>query len=95
MASGRPWVSFDVGSARENDGGIVVSNFNEMAEAIIGLSRNPEFRKELGEAGRAQIVAKHDWDGIVDQYERVYETAIGGRTDSAPLELVGPLQTSA
>ena len=82
MAAERPWVSFDVGSARENDGGLVVANFDEMKKAVIELCRNPGFRKTLGAAGRTQIVAKHDWDDIVDQHEQVYWSAIGERSPS-------------
>jgi glycosyltransferase involved in cell wall biosynthesis len=79
MAAGIPWVSFDVGSARENEGGIVAANFSEMVEAVIELSQNPRLRERLGAAGRAQVVVKHDWDGIVDQYEQLYEMALGSK----------------
>jgi glycosyltransferase involved in cell wall biosynthesis len=79
MAAGVPWVSFDVGSARENAGGIVVRDLDEMSQVVTELSGNPELRRKLGNAGRAQVIAKHDWDGIVDQYEQLYETAVAGR----------------
>jgi glycosyltransferase involved in cell wall biosynthesis len=80
MAAGIPWVSFDVGSARENEGGIVAANFSQMVEAVIELSQNPRLRERLGAAGRAQVVVKHDWDIIVDQYEQLYELALGSKT---------------
>jgi glycosyltransferase involved in cell wall biosynthesis len=80
MAAGTPWVSFDVGSARENRGGVVARDLDEMRQVVSELSRNPELRRSLGEAGRAQIVAKHNWDSIVDQYEQVYEGAVGQRS---------------
>ena len=80
MAAGVPWVSFDVGSARENRGGVVVRNLDEMRQVVSELSRSPELRRNLGNAGRAQIVAKHNWDSLVDQYERFYEKAIGQRS---------------
>jgi glycosyltransferase involved in cell wall biosynthesis len=80
MAAGVPWVSFDVGSARQNDGGVVARNLDEMRQVVGELSRNPELRRHLGNAGRAQIVAKHNWDRIVDQYEQLYESSIGQRS---------------
>ncbi|MGC2331280.1 MAG: glycosyltransferase family 4 protein [Candidatus Acidiferrales bacterium] len=79
MAAGTPWVSFGVGSARENAGGVVVRDLSEMANAITELLRDPDRRKSLGEAGRAQVVARHDWDRIADQYEQLYENVAGQR----------------
>ncbi len=76
MAAGTPWVSFDVGSARQNAGGIVAGNFDEMIESVTRLLRNPELKRDLGNAGRFQAAAKHDWDGIVDEYEQLYEGAV-------------------
>jgi glycosyltransferase involved in cell wall biosynthesis len=77
MAAGTPWVSFNVGSARENVGGIVARNLDEMATMIIDLLRDPDRRESLGRAARARVEAKHDWESITDQYEQVYENAIG------------------
>ena len=79
MAAGVPWVSFDVGSARENSGGVVVRDLDEMRQVVVELLRSPDLRRILGDAGRAQIVANHDWDKIVDQYEKLYENAAGQR----------------
>lgn len=82
MAAGKPWVCFDVGSARENQGGIVARNLNDMADITAELLRNAELRNTLGAAGRAQVAAKHDWDKIVDQYEELYDGAAKWRTRS-------------
>jgi L-malate glycosyltransferase len=76
MAAGIPWVSFEVGSAKENAGGIVAGSVQEMADAVRELARDPELRRRLGAEGRAQIVAKHDWDRIVEEYERVYVSTV-------------------
>jgi glycosyltransferase involved in cell wall biosynthesis len=83
MAAGVPWVSFDVGSARENAGGVVVRDLDEMKGVVAGLSRNAELRRKLGNAGRGQILEKHDWDKIVDQYEQTYESAVSQRSGLA------------
>lgn len=72
MAAGTPWISFDVGCARENAGGIVVKNSDEMARVIVDLFNHPERCRQLGEEGKAQIAARHDWETIVNQYEEYY-----------------------
>jgi L-malate glycosyltransferase len=83
MAAGVPWVSFDVGSARLNAGGVVVRDLDEMKRVVVELSRNAELRRRLIDAGRAQVAAKHDWDSIVDQYEHAYETIVAQRSGVA------------
>lgn len=77
MAAGTPWVSTDVGSARENAGGIVVSSVDKMAEVVLELLRDPDRRKCLGREGRTRVGERHDWNRIVDSYEQLYEGAIG------------------
>jgi glycosyltransferase involved in cell wall biosynthesis len=72
MAAGTPWVSFDVGCARENAGGLVVGSAQEMADTVLALLNDPERCRKIGDEGRAQIAAKHDWETIVDQYEELY-----------------------
>jgi glycosyltransferase involved in cell wall biosynthesis len=79
MAAGVPWVSFDVGSARENAGGLIVRDLNEMRAAVVELSRNARLRRKLGDAGRAQIAQKHNWGTIVDQYEQLYKSVVSQR----------------
>jgi glycosyltransferase involved in cell wall biosynthesis len=83
MAAGVPWVSFDVGAARINAGGVVVRDLDEMKGVVAELSRNAELRRKLGSAGRGQILEKHDWDNIVDQYEQIYESAVSRRSGLA------------
>lgn len=79
MSAGTPWVSFDVGSARENVGGIVAGDLSHMANTLIELLTDPDRRKKLGRAGRARIVEEHDWESITDRYEKLYESAAGQR----------------
>ena len=95
MAAGVPWVSFDVGSARINAGGVVVGDLNDMAEVVGELLRDAKRRKTLGEAGRAQIVGNHDWDKIVDEYEQTYERAVDGKCNSTEVEIAGQLPMTA
>jgi len=72
MAAGTPWISTDVGSARENAGGVVVSTLQEMVAAAARLLTDPVLRQRLGEEGRARAVAKHDWRKVAAQYEELY-----------------------
>jgi L-malate glycosyltransferase len=81
MAAGTPWVSTDVGSARENAGGIVVSSVGEMADALTMLLADSDRRKSLGREGRMRAREKHDWELVTDQYEDLYETAIRRRSE--------------
>jgi glycosyltransferase involved in cell wall biosynthesis len=89
MAAGTPWVSFDIGAARQNVGGVVAENLDEMADAISELLRDPDRRKALGNIGRARIAAKHDWDRIVDQYEQLYESAGGQQFQTVGIPVTG------
>ncbi|HLW99417.1 MAG TPA: glycosyltransferase family 4 protein [Candidatus Acidoferrales bacterium] len=73
MSAGTPWVSFDVGSARDNAGGLVVNTVGEMTETVTELLRDRDRRKSLGLEGRARARERHDWARIVDQYEELYE----------------------
>lgn len=77
MAAGTPWVSTDVGSARENAGGVVVSSVDKMAEVVLELLRDPDRGRRLGQEGRTRVEERHDWNRIVDSYEQLYEDAVG------------------
>jgi glycosyltransferase involved in cell wall biosynthesis len=79
MAAGTPWVSTDVGSARELAGGVVVRCLSEMVEEVGGLLADSGRRRSLGTAGRARAVQRHDWETVVDQYEDLYQSAIRSR----------------
>ena len=84
MAAGTPWVSFDVGSARENAGGAVAGGLKEMADTVAEFCRDPNRRESLGRAGRARAAAKHDWESITDRYERLYESVVGCQVQTCP-----------
>jgi glycosyltransferase involved in cell wall biosynthesis len=80
MAAGTPWVSFDVGNVRENAGGYVVRDEQQMLEKVLLLLGNCGLRRELGEAGRRRAQERHDWDKIAHQYEQLYISAVSGQT---------------
>ena len=81
MAARTPWISFDVGCVREHVGGFVVNSDEEMASLAVDLLKNPSWRETLGEEGRSRIITNHDWDGIAEQYERLYESLIKDVTE--------------
>lgn len=79
MTAGTPWVSTDVGSARENAGGVIADSTEEMAESVIQLLQDPARRRTLGKEGQIQAAERHDWKRIADQYLQLYESVIGQR----------------
>lgn len=82
MAAGTAWISTDVGSVRENVGGIVASSPKEMADAAAQLLLDGSRRKELGAAGLARARERHDWKRITDAYEQLYQDVVGRRRDA-------------
>lgn len=79
MAAGTPWLSFGGGCIRENAGGLIVSDLDEMVEKLYMLLGDRELRDSLGDAGQRQIMEKHSWDVIVRQYERLYRDVVARR----------------
>jgi glycosyltransferase involved in cell wall biosynthesis len=84
MASGKPFVSTDVGSCSEliyglNDGigpaGIIVPvmHYVEMAEAIIELSDDSERRKKMGENGQKRVSELYTRERFIELYKQIYE----------------------
>lgn len=77
MAAGTPWVSTDVGSARDNAGGVTADPTEEMAKCVIELLQDPARRRTLGNEGRMRAAERHDWKHIAGQYLQLYESVIG------------------
>jgi L-malate glycosyltransferase len=82
MASGTPFVSFDVGSVAELPGGLVVRSVREMAAATARILGKPELAARLSEEGRAAAMT-HDWEHIVDRYEELYLAVAASRHRSS------------
>jgi glycosyltransferase involved in cell wall biosynthesis len=75
MAAGTPWVSYDVGHARELAGGIVTGGFSELIAAA-GRILDGE-HPGLGAAGHEAWEAHHRWPEIVARYESVFGEVLG------------------
>ena len=75
MASGIPFVSTDVGNVRDwSDSGIVTDEAG-LSEALSELWRDAQQRRHLGRRGRERWLADHTWEGLMDEYEDVFERA--------------------
>jgi L-malate glycosyltransferase len=88
IAAGLPFVSVDVGNAREiadwssagvivdsrrRDDGLVVADPHDVAAAVDGLLADPERRREMGIQGRRAWEEQFGWQRIASQYEELYE----------------------
>ena len=100
MASGKPFVSTDVGSCKEllygrddsfGQAGYVVPVMDAqgMAQKIISLAKNPLLRTRMGESGRWRIDSHYSWEGFIGQYRKIYENRgyLNGR-DRVPTEKI-------
>lgn len=53
---------------------LIADDSTSFAEAVVGLIRDPQRRRELGRAVRELALAKHDWRQITPLLEQVYES---------------------
>jgi len=76
-ACGKPVIATDLGNLREivrkgKNGLLVDNNPNEIASAIVKLSRNESMRGKMGKLNRGEIVEHYNWKDIT---RRVLESA--------------------
>ena len=82
MAVSRPVVATNVGGNSEviieDETGILVppKDPEKMAQAIIKILQNPDLAKKMGEAGRQMVEEKFTLDGMVHEYESIYEKCL-------------------
>lgn len=72
MALGVPFISTDTGCVSEFPGGIVLPVGEETTRAVNRLLDDPDFRKRLGEQGRAACETQYDWERVLDAYEKMF-----------------------
>lgn len=70
-AAATPWVSFDVGNARELAGGRVVTSQDELTETVRALLGDAPERSRLAAEGLA-FAQEQDWSRKIDDYERAF-----------------------
>ncbi|HBE58534.1 MAG TPA: glycoside hydrolase, partial [Cyanobacteria bacterium UBA11366] len=82
MACGTPVVASNVGGLQftvvPEETGLLAPPKDEIAfrEAIDRILTNPEWRNQLGEAGRRIVESKFSWDGVAYQLSNLYTSLI-------------------
>lgn len=72
MAAGVPFVTYDVGNARELAGGVVTTGISGLIEATESLLNDEDRRLALGAQGRQAQRHHLEWDRITDRYEALF-----------------------
>jgi len=86
MSVGLPWVSLNVGNVPTLSGGTVVygekksqgkwqysvSMYKDFTDKLDILLSDNELRKQRGEEGKQQILAKYDWSQVRKQYYKIF-----------------------
>jgi len=82
MASGLPCIATSVGGIPEwienGKNGILIPprSPEAVADAILQLSKDPDFRSRLGAAARATILARGEWNTLMAQVEKDYQELV-------------------
>lgn len=83
MACGAPCVVSPLaleGIAAEHGRHVLIADgAEETAHAIVGLLRQPEFAREVGDAARAVVSERHGWDAVARAYGGLYDTVVSER----------------
>jgi glycosyltransferase involved in cell wall biosynthesis len=80
-AAGTPWVSFDVGNARDLQGGLVVGAESDLVQQVGRLCDDPTARVRLGHAGMT-FAEGHAWEKKVSEYEQaLFSVCADARSD--------------
>jgi glycosyltransferase involved in cell wall biosynthesis len=61
-----------------SNGGLFFEDYFEFAEALDLLARDEALRRQMGEAGRAYVLANYTWDRVTDNYLAVLR-GVGAR----------------
>lgn len=81
MAAGLPVVASRVGDlpevVRHERTGLLVSpdDPDALAAALARIAANPSAARAMGSAGRAEVLARHTWDAVVDRVLRLSDAA--------------------
>jgi glycosyltransferase involved in cell wall biosynthesis len=96
-AAGTPFISSDVGNAREiaewtGAGLVAPGKLDETGHTFIDVSKaagmveelfhDSDRRRAMGGRGRKTVLERYTWDKIVDQYEAVYRGILRARKDA-------------
>jgi glycosyltransferase involved in cell wall biosynthesis len=82
MATGLACIATSVGGVPEwiadRETGLLIPSRDPgaLARAVLTLARDPGFRRRLGEKARAEILARGDWQRIMEKVEKDYEALV-------------------
>jgi glycosyltransferase involved in cell wall biosynthesis len=77
MSASKPWISTNVGSVRELDGGIISQNHSSaLASNLFKLLQNIELRNQLGKKGSAQWAAEFSTAKVYDRWQELLLAAV-------------------
>jgi glycosyltransferase involved in cell wall biosynthesis len=85
LASGTPLITTGAGGigsvVQHGQTGLMVPERDDaaMAEAIVGLARDPDMRVRLGDAARASVMARFGWEFVAGRFEAAYDRALALR----------------
>jgi D-inositol-3-phosphate glycosyltransferase len=91
MSSGTPVVASDVGGLQftvvHEETGLLApaQDVSAFAEAIDRILLNPQWRDELGTAGKKRVTDKFSWDGVAHQLDQLY-TYLLSQPSELPVE---------
>jgi glycosyltransferase involved in cell wall biosynthesis len=96
-AAATPFISSDVGNAREiaewtGSGLVAPGKLDETGHTFVDVSKaasmveelfhDSDRRRAMGARGRKTVLERYTWDKIVDQYEAVYRGILQARKDA-------------
>ncbi len=73
MGAGLPFVTLRAGAVDELPGGITVDSIPELSRAIRDLSEQPQRLKALGEAGKAAVRNRFNWERSAAAYDDLFQ----------------------
>jgi len=85
-----PVIGSDSGAiaAVVGEGGLIVPERNpeKLAAALMELHDDPNRRREMGAAGRAQVAAQYTWAQVATRMRDIYMECLDGKSEPAPME---------
>lgn len=88
-ACGTPVIGSDSGAIPDviGEGGLIFPERNpeKLAAAIMELRENPDRRREMGAAGRAQVEASYTWRSVAEQMRDIYMESLGHPPEPASI----------
>lgn len=73
MAAGLPFLCRQVGAVAELEGGICFTKESDFTEKVRWLLDHPSERKKLGEAGKAAVQEKYNWERTARLYHELMQ----------------------